>query len=94
MSTKNEAKTETKATEKEAKAETLVYVGPTIPGVASHSTIYNNGLPKELTDAQEKEPAFKALVVPLSALTNALGEINGKTGATYVFYKKALGYKA
>ncbi len=94
MSTKTETKTETKATEKETKAEKVVYVGPTIPGVASHNTIYNNGLPKELTDAQDKEPAFKALVVPLSALSNALREINGKTGATYVFYEKALGYKA
>lgn len=76
------------------KQETVVYVGPTIPGVANHNAVFNNGLPKGMQDAIEKEPAFKNLLVPVSQLAAATGDIANKRGATYVFYEKALNYKA
>lgn len=77
-----------------AKQETVVYVGPTISGVASHNTVFNNGLPQSVQDAITKEPAFKNLLVPVSALAAATSDIANKRGATYVFYEKALNYKA
>lgn len=76
------------------KQETVVYVGPTISGVASHNTVFNNGLPQGMQDAIAKEPAFKNLLVPVSALAAATSDIANKRGATYVFYEKALNYKA
>lgn len=77
-----------------AKQETVVYVGPTIAGVASHNTVFNNGLPQNVQDAITKEPAFKNLLVPIGALAAATSDIANKRGATYVFYEKALNYKA
>lgn len=78
-----------------SKTETVVvYVGPTIPGVANHNAVFNNGLPKGMQDAIEKEPAFKNLLVPVAQLAAATGDIANKRGATYVFYEKALNYKA
>ena len=46
-----------------------VYIGPTIPGVATHGTIYNNGPSRELEEAMKKEPAFKGLLVPVDKLS-------------------------
>lgn len=77
-----------------AKQETVVYVGPTVVGVASHNTVFNNGLPQNMQEAIAKEPAFKNLLVSVSALAAATSDIANKRGATYVFYEKALNYKA
>lgn len=73
--------------------ETLVYVGPTIVGVASHSTIFNNGLPDNLKAAIDKEPAFNGLVIPVNRLAGALKEIETKSGATFSLYEKVADYK-
>ena len=73
--------------------ETLVYVGPTIVGVASHSTIFNNGLPDNLKAAIDKEPAFKGLVIPVNRLADALKEIETKSGATFSLYEKVADYR-
>lgn len=75
------------------KPETVVYIGPSILGVANHNTVYNNGLPQELQDAIEKEPAFKNLLVPISQLAAAGNDIANKRGAAYTFYEKAMQYK-
>lgn len=80
--------------EPKAKTETVVYVGPTIPGVASHNTVFNNGLTEEMKAAIEREPAFANLVVPIKRLAQAGQDIANKSGATYVFYEKAMEYKA
>ena len=74
--------------------EPVVYVGPTVPGVATRNTVFNNGLTQELKDAQDKEPAFKGLVVPVSSLATATNDIASKRGATYTFYERAAKYKA
>ena len=48
-------------TKKQAKAAeeagTLVYCGPTIPGVAKQFTFYRGGVTAELKAAQERRPA-------------------------------------
>lgn len=68
----------------------MVYVGPTVTGVATHNQIFNNGLPDGLKAAIEKEPAIASLIVPISELAAANQSINTKTGATYVFYSRVL----
>lgn len=83
--------TEVTATET---VQTVVYVGPTVPGVAAHNTVFNNGLTAEMSAAIQKEPAFGSLVVPINKLAQASKDIASKSGATYVFYKKAVEFKA
>lgn len=73
--------------------EKQIYIGPTISGIATHNTIFNNGIPAELEKAMESEKAFKNLVVPLSSLAQAKKEIESKSGSTYIFYKKVENYK-
>ncbi len=80
-------------TAKEQKPKILVYVGPTIAGVASHGMIFNNGLSKELNAAMEKAPAFNGLVVPVMELSKAIKEIERELGATYVLYNKVVNYR-
>ena len=82
-----------RATGREAVPETVVYVGPTIAGLASYGTIFNNGLPEGLKTAIEKMPAFRGLLVPLANLAKASKEIETKSGATYVLYTKVANYK-
>lgn len=89
----SETKTKTTQARASAKPETVVYVGPSILGVAYHNTVYNNGLPQELQDAIEKEPAFRNLLVPISQLSAVGNDIANKRGAAYIFYEKALQYK-
>lgn len=76
-----------------SKQETVVYVGPTIPGVASHNTVFNNGLPQSVQDAVANEPAFNNLLVSVSALAAATSDIANKRGAIYVFYQKVLKFE-
>jgi hypothetical protein len=90
----NKEITETKTEEKTEKTETVVYVGPTVPGVAVHNVILNNGITEELKKAIEKEPAFANLIVPVTSLAKTAKDIEGKNGAAYVFYEKAATYKA
>lgn len=96
MSTKT-AKTTEGATEqvtvRAAQTETLVYVGPSILGVAYHNTVFNNGVPQELQTAMDEEPAFKNLLVPIGQLAAVGSDIANKRGAAYIFYEKALQYK-
>lgn len=84
----------TKTTEnKQVKNETLVYIGPTIVGVVTQNTFFNNGLSNELQSLIEKNPAINNLVVPISRYTTAASSINKKEGAMYEFYKKVLQYR-
>lgn len=79
-----------KTAEKEElkKPETLVYVGPTIPGVATHNMFMNEGITNELKQAIENEPAFANLIVPISALASTANCLTEKKGAVYIFYEK------
>ena len=52
----------------EQTAGTVVYVGPTVPGVANQNTFYSNGIPTPLTEAIAKNPAMGGLVIPLDQL--------------------------
>lgn len=74
------------------KPEPLIYVGPTLLGVANHNTVFHQGLPKEIQIAIEKEPAFKNLLIPIRRLALASDEIANQRGAIYTCYKKVLNY--
>ena len=77
----------------EEKTNIVIYVGPTIAGLASNNTVFNNGIPSILKEAMEKEPAFKGLVVPLKNLATSIKELQEGAGATHVLYNKVIDYK-
>lgn len=94
---KKTAKTKAAATETVAKAEPkkperLMYVGPTIPGVATQNVVYEE-LPAGLIDAQAKEPMFANLCIPVINYAEAEIMIREKKGYIWSAYKKALEYK-
>ena len=66
-----------------------VYVGPTIIGVATRNTTYEE-LPKPLKAAIRQFPYLGNLCVPVSGLAGALAQINRKQGSIYNLYNQAL----
>ena len=70
------------------KSGTMVYCGPTIPGVANQYTCYTGGvLPKQLAEAVEKSPVMAQLVIPLENLPDAMAKLNGGYGHFYRMYQ-------
>ena len=95
-SKKNTVVTEVDSNEPEAVVQdekVLMYVGPTIVGVASHGTVLNNGLTEPLKAAIEKEPAIRGLLIPIESAAVALRDIDTKTGVTFSLYEKVANYK-
>ena len=67
--------------------ETVVYCGPTIPGVARQYTTYTGGIPAPLTEAIQKNPAMEGLVIPLDQLPEAMKKLRGGYGHIYRLYR-------
>lgn len=65
-----------------------VYVGPTIEGVATRNTVYED-LPEPLQRAIKERPYLSGLCVPIPKLSAALQQIDSKQGGAYSLYKKA-----
>lgn len=90
--TNTTAAVETVASTAEAKADTkkelVMYIGPTIPAVATKNTVFNNGLPAELQKEIKAVPAIGALVVPIAKLAKAKKEIETKNTALEICYRK------
>lgn len=72
------------------KNETVVYVGPTITGLAMQNTTFNNGIPEKLQGLIKERPILGNLLIPISSLSAALGEISRKEGAAFTAFKAAL----
>ena len=68
-------------------AGTVVYVGPTIPGVANQNTFYTNGVPTPLAEAMEQNPSVGGLVIPLEQLPEAMKKLRGGYGHIYRLYR-------
>lgn len=63
-------------------AGNLMYVGPTIPGILKHATVYKDGkLPAAANNLVAEFGAIKNLLVPLDKASAALKEINKKHSA-------------
>lgn len=71
----------------EQTAGTVVYVGPTVPGVANQNTFYSNGIPTPLTEVIAKNPAMGGLVIPLDQLPDAMKKLRGGCGHIYRLYR-------
>ncbi len=70
----------------------VIYVGPTILGVATRNTTYDQ-IPATIMAAAETAPYLASLCVPASVLPEALRQIRAKEGAYWTFYNMAKGYR-
>ena len=71
----------------EQTAGTVVYVGPTIPGVANQNTFYTNGIPTPLAEAIANNPSMGGLLIPLDQLPDAMKKLNGEYGHIFRLYR-------
>lgn len=66
-----------------------MYVGPTIPSVATRNTVYEE-MPEPLKKAAKAFPYLTGLLVPFSELAKAMEGIRKRDGRIYRLYTKAL----
>ena len=71
-------------------AETVVYIGPDIPGAKQYTT-YNAGLPDALKEKIKEHPFFNSFVVPVERLANANAELAKEGSALSILYRRASG---
>lgn len=71
---------------------TVIYVGPTILGVATRNTTYDQ-IPASIIEAAENAPYLASLCVSVSELPEAMRQIRAKEGAYWAFYNMAKGYR-
>lgn len=83
---------EKKSVKQEVKKEAVIYLGPAIPGVAVHGTVYCNGLATQLQAAIQEEPAINMLLVPIRAAAKIKKELKRGSSAANVCYERAVKY--
>lgn len=71
----------------------FMYVGPTIVGVATRNTTYDEA-PEALTAAIQTRPYLASLCVPLDRLAPAMNQLNMRQGGIFTLYNKALSESA
>lgn len=74
---------------KPARPAKVVYVGPSITGVAARNTVYWE-LPESLTRAVQAAPYLAGLCVPIPKLAGALEQLERRQGSIYSLYTRAL----
>lgn len=66
-----------------------MYIGPTIPSVATRNTVYEE-MPEPLKRAAKAFPYLTGLCIPIPELRKALDGIRRRDGPIYRIYAKAL----
>lgn len=88
-----EAKAPAKKKQPAAKApETVLYVGPTINGIAITGTVYSS-IPEAAKAAREKAPMILNLFIPIREYGEAERMIREKRGYVYSAYAEAQKFK-
>ena len=68
------------------KAQTVMYVGPSIPNVVQASTVFKDGiLPEALKKCVEEKPYMKKLLVPIKELPAAMKELNSNSAMNSIY---------
>lgn len=88
MPEKKNTKQETPKTAKEP----VIYIGPSIVGVATKGTVYKNGLTPQMEKAVEELPALNTLLVEIGKITQARKNLKNKESAVSICYAKAEEY--
>lgn len=93
VTTAEEVKETAEAVEEvKTEPEKLMYVGPTIPGLAIQNTVYTE-IPKAAAEAFKKEPQMRNLFVPILRYPAAEKSMRKGKGIIFRAYNKALKYK-
>lgn len=71
---------------------TVMYVGPTIPGIVEKGRVYNNGYTKDVEDVMEKCPVIKELMVTTDKIGEAMEQIKNKKGSYFAFYSEVTAF--
>lgn len=75
---------------KKKNCETVVYCGPTIPGLVRRFTSFIDGVvPTELQERIEKCSVLKELIVPANRLSETNRQLRDPHSKMSVFFKKA-----
>ena len=74
------------------KRQPLMYVGPTIPGIAIQNTVYEP-VPEAAMEAAKGLPVFLDLFIPIMKYPDAEQQIRKGTGRLYSAFTKALTLK-
>lgn len=95
-SNKNKEKTKSPIKNKQlavsGELKTVLYVGPTISGIAITGTVYTS-IPDAAKAAREKAPMFLNLFIPIREYGAAERMIREKKGCVYSAYAEALKFK-
>ncbi len=76
----------------QVQAEPLMYVGPTIRGVAIQNRVYTE-VPQTAKEAMTACPLLSNLFVSVKRYPDAERQIGAKKGSLYVAFDAALSYK-
>lgn len=63
-----------------AAPETVVYIGPNIPGVVRQDSVFTSGIPAHLAEKIKVIPAIEGLIVPLESFAAARKERQSGAG--------------
>lgn len=69
--------------------ETVVYVGPDLPGIVKRYAVFNHGLPDNLKDYVKDRPVLRSLIIPVEHLAKVNTELAKEGSAFYTLYQKA-----
>lgn len=72
------------------KQKKIVYVGPTLTGVAKEGTIYLNGVTPQLEEARRKLPEIEEFVIPLAEYEEVKRRIRDPQDALSQIYQDIL----
>ena len=67
-----------------------MYVGPTVPGVATKNRIYMGKLPDKVEERRNSDPYFANLLIPAEQLVTARQKLQDKNSVLAVSYLKVL----
>lgn len=68
----------------------VMYIGPTVRGVARHGDTFSGGVPDRLEKLAKAMPIIRDLIVPISGIVEAIKESNEEGAALAVAYDRAL----
>lgn len=80
--------------ETDRKTETVIYLGPEIPGIIRDGMILNNGMPAKVKETVKGFPALKMLFIPIKDIVKARKDLKNEASALKICYNKAVEYAA
>ena len=68
--------------------EQVMYIGPTLRGVAKSGAVFSDGIPKKLEKLAAKKPIIKNLIVPISGIVQAKKDVYTEGTVAAVAYDR------